>query len=657
MCREIVENVLSGTKARFKATRNLVFNQKAERSTMNRQKSREIVENVLSGTKAGFKAILNFEHSIERKKMFNQKSKSTFSATLLALILGASVFMAGQVWAAKYVTDPTTGKVVTAPEYGGTLTFPAKEEQMVADTVVYGPTGAPSGILEKLAIADWATPRDKFDFIFLNPPTNTRGLLAESWSQPDPLTIIIKVRQGVNWHNKAPMNGRELTAQDIEYNFHRVSGTGSGFTERSEWSLVDWEGVHFESITATDKWTVVFKLKELSLSTLRLILNHWLAYIYPPEVIKEHGDATDWRNLVGTGPFFWTDWTEGSSVTWEKNPDYWGFDEKYPENRLPYVDKIRALVMPEVATYMAALRTGKLDYIGPILQTQMKTLDQMESLQRTNPELVILPYGQRSDNVYGMDVQSPPFDDIRVRKAMQMAINLDEINNAYYKGYADTIPQGMLSRTMTEMVTQFEDWPEDVKKVFDYDPEGAEALLDEAGYPRGADGIRFKTEMLFLTRFDLNFTEFVASYWNKIGVDVEIAALPITPWVARKRARDFKMSSAAGAARWFPMPYLGGFLTEAGFPLSIVSDPDYDALSEAAGAATTNEEQNRIYRDMNQYVIEKFWAIWATSGPEYQATQPWLTGFNGEFMMGNGQTLEVFARLWIDSELKKKMGH
>ncbi len=59
MCREILDNVLSGTKAGFKATRNLVFNQKAERSTMNRQKSRGIVENVLSGTKAGFKSILN----------------------------------------------------------------------------------------------------------------------------------------------------------------------------------------------------------------------------------------------------------------------------------------------------------------------------------------------------------------------------------------------------------------------------------------------------------------------------------------------------------------------------------------------------------------------------------------------------------------------
>ena len=85
MGREILDNVLSGTKAGFKAILNLVFNQKAERSTMNRQKSREIVENVLSGIKVGFKAILNFEHAIERKKMENQKSKSTFSAILLSL--------------------------------------------------------------------------------------------------------------------------------------------------------------------------------------------------------------------------------------------------------------------------------------------------------------------------------------------------------------------------------------------------------------------------------------------------------------------------------------------------------------------------------------------------------------------------------------------
>ncbi len=492
-----------------------------KRFGLNRQKSRSIVENVLSGTKADFKATLNlvFNQKAERKKMDNQKSKSTFSATLPALILGLIVLWTGLAAVAaekKYVTDPTTGKVVTAPEYGGTLTIARKEEPDGPDIVVqWGSQSLIAGVLEKLVMMDWATPRDKYDFVFHNVPTHTKGQLAESWSQPDPLTYIVKVRQGVHWHKKAPMNGRALTAQDIEYNYHRLTGTGSGFTEPSEAVPYGYKvsGVKVESVTATDKWTVVFKLKELNLKALAEILDGATAWINPPEVIKEHGGVTDWRNLVGTGPLMLTDWTEGSSMTWEKNPDYWGTDEKYPENRLPCIDQLRALIMLEVATYMAALRTGKVDYIGPIGATAMRTLDQAESLQRTNPELVrpVPPF--RSDNVYGMDVQLPHFSDIRVRKAMQMAINLEEINNAYYGGYADVIPQGPVSRSLTAVVTQFEEWPEDVKKVFDYDPEGAEALLDEAGYPRGADGIRFKTELLFLDRFDLNYTELVASYY------------------------------------------------------------------------------------------------------------------------------------------------
>ena len=416
--RENVENGLSGTKAGFQAILNLVFNQKAERSTMNCQKSRAIVENVLSGTKAGFKAILNFEHSIERNKMDNQKSKSTFSATLPALILGLIVLWTGLAAVAaekKYVTDPTTGKVVTAPEYGGTLTIARKEEGAGADVAVHwGAEFLVQDVVEKLVIADWATPRDKHDFVFLNVPTHTRGNLAESWSQPDPLTYIVKVRQGVHWHDKPPMSGRELTADDIVYNYHRLLGLGSGFTEPAEQGTEFKSfGVQFESIEATDKWTVVFKLKELNLAALFQILDSSKTFILPPEVIKEHGDVTDWRNLVGTGPFMLTDYVEGSSMTWDKNPDYWGYDEKYPENRLPYIDQLRALIMPEVATYMAALRAGKVDYIGPIAVTQLRTPDQVESLQRTNPEIEIWPFALRSDNAFGMNVQVAPFDDIR----------------------------------------------------------------------------------------------------------------------------------------------------------------------------------------------------------------------------------------------------
>ena len=440
----------------------------------------------------------------------------------------------------KYVTDPSTGKAVVAPQYGGTITYAQGAEYAGPDTVVSGIWAQAyiAGVNEKLAFADWATPRDEWDFVSHNVPNHTIGQLAESWSQPDPLTVIANVRKGVNWHDKAPMNGRELTAQDIEFNYHRITGTGSGFTEPSEFALN--LSLPFESIMATDDSTVVFKLEEPNLGVLGAILDGDITWIYPPEVIKEHGDVTDWRNLVGTGPMMLTDWTEGSSVTWDKNPDYRGYDEKYPENRLPYVDRLRALFMPEVATRLAALRTGRIDYIGTIGTSQLITFDQVESLQQTNPELVIHPYINRSDNAVGMNVQLPPFDDIRVRKAMQMAINLKEINRAFYGGYADMTPQGPANRTFTCCVTQFEDWPEEVKKVFDYDPEGAEALLDEAGYPRGADGIRFKTEMMHLDFRYLSLTELLASYWKRIGVDVEIDVVAVAPFVARRSERDFE---------------------------------------------------------------------------------------------------------------------
>ena len=656
MGREIVDNVLSGTKAGFKATLNLVFNQKAERSTLNRQKSRGLVENVLLGMKAGFKSILNiFKHPNGESRMFNLKSSSKLSATLLALIMGASVFMAGQVWAAKYVTDPTTGEMVEAPRYGGTLTFARKEEFKNADVVAAGAWGAGfvDGVLEKIGFPNWGIDRDEFGFVGLNAPVFAMtGQLAESWEQPDPLTIILNIRQGVHWHDKAPMNGRELTAKDVEYNFHRMMGLGSGFTELSPKSQL-LKTMSFESIEATDKWTVVFKLKKPHLQALAGILDDWLAWIYPPEVIEQYGDASDWRNLVGTGPFMLTDWVEGSSITWTKNPDYWGYDEKYPQNRLPYVDGIRAPIMPEVATSLAALRTGKLDLLRNI-----RTVDQVESLQKTNPELVIWTITPASTNSTGLNVNKPPFTDIRVRKAMQMALDLETIQDAFFKGYGDTTPHGQVGDGMMGYFIPFEEWPEELKKVYDYDPAGAEALLDAAGLPRGADGIRFKTVYIHLDRYDANFTELLASYWNKIGVDVEVQVQPIAPFVTIRRAGDFEMIShemAYGSAA-DPLNPPGRY-TAVSWNTSAVNDPDYEAMFEAAGAATTIEEQQRLVKAMDMYAVERHWAVWSLMNPVFDAIWPWVKGYNGEFGLGYLSKNQIFGRLWIDQDLKKEMGH
>ena len=110
------------------------------------------------------------------------------------------------------VLDPTTGEMVTAPEYGGTLTYVFSGDPNRTDAWFGAGAGyLISGVIEKLGIGNWAIDRDVFNFhpLFI-PEFAFTGLLAESWSRPDPLTYVFTIRQGVHWHDKAPMNGREL---------------------------------------------------------------------------------------------------------------------------------------------------------------------------------------------------------------------------------------------------------------------------------------------------------------------------------------------------------------------------------------------------------------------------------------------------------------
>ena len=344
------------------------------------------------------------------------------------------------------VLDPSTGEMVEAPRYGGTFTHAERTGADTPDSWFSGgwaPTFFTSTVLEKLSVGNWAIDRKVHGWNTTSVPLSTlKGALAESWSQPDPLTYVFNIRQGVHWHNKAPMNGRQLTADDIVFNFHRYLGLGSGFTESSP-RLGQLAAIPFESIAATDQWTVVMKLKEPKLFSLDIIVDQYSNWMYPPEVIEEHGDVRDWRNLVGTGPYELTDYVEGVSATFDKNPDYWGHDEKYPQNRLPYIDQITGLIMPEEATRLAALRAGTLDYVGTPGNTQLRTIDQVDSVRRTSPDLLVWEYPYRSDNSFGVNVQKKPFDDIRVRQAMQMALDLDTIYATYYQGYGSTRPQGV----------------------------------------------------------------------------------------------------------------------------------------------------------------------------------------------------------------------
>ena len=652
MCREIVENVLSGTKAGFKATRNLVFNQKVERSTMNRQKSREIVENVLSGTKAGFKAILNFEHAIERKKMNNQKSKSNFSAILLSLtLMVAALGVSPAVGAEKeMVTDPSTGKMVTAPEYGGTLTVVHPNLVENTDPFYSGHTIRHfiGPVNEKLGISDWALDRDISDYKSVVPDASAlRGNLAESWETPDATTIIFHIRRGVRWHDKPPMSGRELTADDVVYSLQRAAGFGE--FETSDWKYT-MASLPVESITATDKHTVVFKLERPSLDALTSSLSDLNAWILPPEVIEKHGDYKDWRNMVGTGPFMLTDWSEGVSITHTKIPDYWGHDEKYPENRLPYVDELKSLFIKEKATRLAALRSGKIDLLCGFAWIQ--SVDVVKSLQKTNPELQIHPVPLFSNNSINLNRRNPPFDDIGVRQAMQMALDLETINETYYSGWAMWKPQGLVGVAVKGYYVPFDEWPEEVKKTYTYDPKGAEALLDAAGYPRGADGVRFKTTLQFRDLYDLGYVEIAEGYWDAIGVDVEINAVDTPTWVAGRGDHTYEMSSGQlGSAPKYAFSYYRHTSVFQREQAGGLPEPELDAAYEGYYAAATIEQRQRFSKLYDMFLIRNQFQVWGPLQTAFQAANPWVKGWNGEWHLTEEYT-QVLTRLWIDQDLK-----
>ena len=329
-----------------------------------------------------------------------------FFKTGLAILCGL-VLTATGLWAAgasdsddsaaatdkETVFDPATGRTWTAPEYGGTLTWAHKRFPKSADVWEVGGWGPHfvSGVNEKLSFADWGLSREKhFDLYIIVTPEMTRGNLAESWSQPDDTTFIWNIRQGVNWDNKAPVNGREFDADDVVWNYHRYFGLGD-FAEvgPSPQSGGIIQGVEIESVRATDKWTVEIKHKP-GPGVLGSML-HNTFFVYAREVVEKYGDAADWRNVVGTGPYRLTEHVEGSSATWEKNPNYWGYDEKFPQNRLPYIDTLRSLVIPEGSARLAAMRTGKIDMLSNTGDAFITSIDDLESLRKTNPEIEVWP--------------------------------------------------------------------------------------------------------------------------------------------------------------------------------------------------------------------------------------------------------------------------
>jgi peptide/nickel transport system substrate-binding protein len=256
------------------------------------------------------------------------------------------------------------------------------------------------------------------------PSDAIRGELVERWEwKENPLSVVLYLRKGVMFPDKpGVMKSRELTAEDVVFSYERLTRVRKKIPTHFD---------HIAKVEARDKHTVVFTFKHYK---RRVGLPVRLGLLLPAIVPKEMAsvDPKDWKNAVGTGPFQLVDFVQGNSQTYVKNPIYWDTDKiGGTAYKLPFVDKLAYRTIKDEATQHTALRTGKLDILEAIRWTAV------DNLKKSAPQLKWSKWLNMSGTFMAMRVDQKPFTDVRVRRALNMAVNKPEIVSAYYGGNAE----------------------------------------------------------------------------------------------------------------------------------------------------------------------------------------------------------------------------
>ena len=546
------------------------------------------------------------------------------------------------------------------PQYGGELVIRLNRKIVNFDPYFgYHLTQIHTAWMEKMFVDDWTLAPEMYDYRKnLRPNQWVKGHLAENWEFTDPYTFVVHLRKGVHWQDIPPANGREFIADDVAFHFHRMFGLGSGYTQPSPSQALNPSFKQLISVTAADKFTVVFKWKpsnrELILDALQEVVT--TLCIENPEAVRKWGDLSDWHHAIGTGPFILKEFIPDDSATLVKNPNYWGYDERYPQNRLPYFDSLKLRIIPNQAAALAEMRAGRVDVvdqISPILAQEMR---------KTNPEILQITLSQTATTIDPRN-DVAPFNDIRVRKAMQLAIDLQGIAKNYYGGTVEPYPSTITSRHMKGWGFPYEEWPQELKDEYAYNPILAKKLLADAGYPDG-----FKTNIVADNSGDMQLLELVKSYFSRVGIDMEIRPMESTVWIAfvlngHKHDQLAQRPVSPFGHAFEPIRQLQRLKTGIPSNYLMVSDPVFDSFQPKAIAATGDDELRKILRDANERVARQHFSISLLQPLQYSLYQPWLKGYSGQFgsvcsAAGSPQLLFFYpARFWIDHDLKKAMGH
>ena len=574
--------------------------------------------------------------------------------------------------AATATTTTTTAAVTTTvtgtgnwwdymgkPQYGGTMTISTSSSPTNWDPwLANGTTTGFAPYLEMLFCDKYTTDPSVFNFSqYFTPPEYVDGNLALSYEMPTPTSFIIHLRQNIYWQNIAPANGRQFTSADVVYHFNRSLGLGGGFTI-SPWMVGNSTWTPLKSVTAIDKYTVDFEWAA-GTNPLFIVTNMQMAQgtaFECSDAVNLWGNLNDWHHAIGTGPYIMTDYVAGSSVTYTRNPTYWAYDMRYPQNQLPYIDKWVQLTIANNATAEAAFRTGKEDGISV-------TSTDAAAMMKTNPQTVEITSPAKNEISIEPRVDLAPFNDINVRIAMQHAIDIAGIAATFYQGNASLIPQPLTQNQMgnSGWGYPYSSWPQSLKDEWAYNPTLAKQILAAAGFPNGLSTNLLLQATNSVANGDLYLI--IQSEFASIGINMSIQVIDDATWnslcLVSNRTYPALCARTMGCTGMCTDPFTQLHKLVYGYSQDMpnVNDTKINAWYTQAMNATDIATVKQILYDENVYVAQQHFEMEIAAPNPFSLVQPWLKGVTGP----NGIISSFLGPFptgdWVDQNLKKSMGY
>ncbi|MCG5217649.1 ABC transporter substrate-binding protein [Streptosporangium soli] len=398
------------------------------------------------------------------------------------------------------------------------------------------------------------------------------GDLAEKWEVAENgLTYTFHLRKGVRWHDVAPVNGREFVAGDVVATFERIQK--QGFQAQMLRNVT--------SVKASDEHTVVLKLSKPFAPLLNFMANHHM-WILPKEAVD--GTVNLDRQAIGTGPFVLERWDRDVAAVYKKNPTYY-------DTGKPYLDGVVFKVVPNQGARVAAFRSGESQLVSA------STPEEALALKQAAPNATMLDLLSSAPVQVYFNMKREPFDDLKVRKAISLAIDREGLAKALFDG--GKYP-GPVQVTQEEYAL-----PQDeLKQLQGHDQAKAKQLLAEAGLPNG-----FSTNMIVTPGYGpqyVRLAEWVVEDLAKIGIKVKLEVVEYaTYFSSRWPGKQYDMGLGLQTPFLEPDEFLRDQLhSEGSRNWYNISDPKLDDLLIEQTTLLDEAERTEKVKEIQRYVLE-----------------------------------------------------